>query len=95
MILQVLIKTVWILTEEYNDYDHYGEYFSYGESFLDVFETKPSKEELAKIVKIPPDSEEMVHLLAGGGRSHKDEDQWYFLREIPLKKGGSTHADPV
>lgn len=78
------MKTVWILTEEYNGYDQYGEYF------LDVFETKPSREQLAEVINILPDSKEMTRLLEGGGRSHKYEDQWYFLKEFPLKKGGRS-----
>lgn len=78
------MKTVWMLTEEYNDYDQYGEYF------LDVFETKPSREQLAEVINILPNSEEMTRLLEGGGRSYRYEHQWYFLREIPLKKGGRS-----
>ncbi len=36
------MKSIWILTEEYNDYDQHGEYF------LAAFKEKPSLEELKK-----------------------------------------------
>jgi len=65
------MKSVWILTCEYNDYDQYGEYF------LDVFDSLPSTDELL-INDIP--TTQLKHVLAGGGR--KDgEDQWWYLRE--------------
>lgn len=66
------MKTVWILTEEYNSYDRYGEYF------VAVFENKPTKEILIK--KFDCYDEEAEHVLNGGGRI-KYEDHWFNLRE--------------
>lgn len=64
-------KKVWILTEEHNQYDQYGEYF------LAVFAEKPTSE---KLKKHGVHESEIEHVLNGGGRK-KYEDQWYYLRE--------------
>jgi len=69
------MTTVWILTEEYNEYDQHGEYF------LAVFKEKPTIEKLMKFIG---DEEEAKHVLAGGGNRRGNEGQWYFLREEPL-----------
>lgn len=79
------MKTVWILTEEYNDYNQHGEYL------VEVFETKPTKDVLAKTVCWEPTSIAIDHLFHGGGRM-KWEDSWYNLRETPLQKGGSVNT---
>lgn len=67
-------KTVWILTSEYNDYDQHGEYFEA------VFETKPTKEQLADVMDEYPHSVYVEHTLKGGGRLN-NEYCWYNLRE--------------
>lgn len=83
------MKTVWVLTEEHNQYDQYGEYF------LKVFATKPTekqvqaflieKKELATY-HIGSEYEEqfVAHILDGGGRKNS-EDVWYYLREEILE----------
>ena len=70
-------STVWVLTEEYNAYDQYGEYF------LKAFKNKPTKEQLLDSRVHPWDVE---HVLNGGGRV-KYENQWYNLNEIELESG--------
>lgn len=66
---------VWILTEEYNQYDQYGEYF------LAVFKNKPTAEKLKKFGI----TEQLVqHVLNGGGRQNV-EDQWFLLKEEELQ----------
>lgn len=68
-------STVWILTEEYNRYDQYGEYY------IAVFQDKPTIEQL---VKFEMSEEKAQHVQNGGGRL-KDEDQWFNLKEEKLK----------
>lgn len=67
-------NTVWVLTEEHNDYNQYGEYF------IAAFMEKPTVEKLMKF-----NMNEMLaqHVLNGGGRQ-KYEDQWFILREEVL-----------
>jgi len=63
---------VWILTEEYNNYDQHGEYF------VAVFANKPTAKQVAEICNI---YEEFAgHILDGGGRKGV-EHHWYWLRE--------------
>lgn len=62
---------VWILTEEYNDYDQHGEYF------LGVYTSKPTIEQLLG-KGVPQNC--LRHVLNGGGRKGT-EDQWFHLRE--------------
>ena len=65
-------NSVWILTEERNEYDQYGEYF------IKVFFKKPTIEEL-NLLKL--DYLDANFLLSKGGGRKKWEDAWYFLRE--------------
>jgi hypothetical protein len=74
--------TIWVLTEEYNDYAQHGEYF------LHAWDHKPSREELQVIIDeesrhTQPDY--IGYVLNGGGRIDVDnhyEYQWYILKEI-------------
>ena len=68
------MNKVWILTEEYNEYDQHGEYF------LAVFAEKPTAE---KLIKIGVHESEVEHVLSGGCRI-KNEHQWYHLKEEVL-----------
>lgn len=70
------MKSVWILTEEYNDYDQHGEYF------VNVYPSKPTPDQLIADGVNPGETD---HVLAGGGRQ-KLEYQWFFLREHKLKE---------
>lgn len=63
---------IYVLTEEYNDYDQHGEYF------LHAWDHPPSLLELRERGFYG----DYEHLNAGGGRTSKYEDQWFFLREI-------------
>jgi hypothetical protein len=65
---------VWILTEEYNDYDQYGEYF------VAVFANKPTRSQLMSHDVLADDVE---HVLAGGGRRDCQSDyyRWWHLNE--------------
>lgn len=67
-------NTVWILTEEYNQYDQYGEYY------LAAFKDKPTVEQL---MKFEMNKETALHVQNGGGRI-KYEDQWFNLKEEEL-----------
>lgn len=67
---------VWILTSEYNDYDQSGEHFEV------VFLTKPTREQIMKI--IDENEESADYVLAGGGRK-ECEYSWYWLREVECK----------
>lgn len=68
--LEVNMKTVWILTEEYNDYDQHGEYY------VAAFQDQPTIEQL---MKIGMNEETALHVQNGGGRIKYDH-QWYNLR---------------
>ena len=70
---------VWVLTEEYNAYDQYGEYF------CEVFASKPSAQQLMTL-EVP--QHRLRHVLNGGGRKG-DEDHWFNLKEIAAKLGGN------
>lgn len=64
--------TIWVLTEEFNAYDQYGEYFRH------AWTAKPSREQLIAQDVSP---HEVDHVLKGGGRI-QHEDSWYHLREV-------------
>jgi hypothetical protein len=64
------VPSVWILTEEYNEYDQHGEYF------VAVWANKPTIEQLRE--RIPRNDEQLEHILNGGGRKGV-EDHWYYL----------------
>jgi len=70
-----MTETVWIITEEFNQYDQYGEYF------VCAFKTKPTVEEL---VGAGFDLSEAEFLQSTGGGRIGTEDSWYSLREIPF-----------
>lgn len=69
---------IWILTEEYNDYDQHGAYF------IEAWDHKPTREELEKYLSFHKDTlknhinSQFDWLLSGGGRQ-KDEYTWYNL----------------
>jgi hypothetical protein len=69
--------TIWVLTEEYNDYDQHGKYY------LKAWDHKPSREELKAqgVAESQECCEDLiVHVLSGGGRIKK-EYHWYILEE--------------
>lgn len=68
-------KAVWVLTEEHNAYDQYGEYF------LAVFASIPHHSELTKY-GVPQNR--LRHVLNGGGRV-KWENNWFHLRRHEIK----------
>lgn len=68
---------IYVLTEEHNDYDQYGEYF------VEAFETKPTKEQLSETIK-RNDDKLLDHILNVGGRQGF-EDVWWYLNEVELK----------
>lgn len=70
------MSTVWVVTEENNDYDQYGAYF------LEVYAAKPTVEQLQKDFNLT--EAEATHLFNGGGRV-KWEDNWRYLTEVELK----------
>jgi hypothetical protein len=67
---------MWILTEEYNDYDQYGEYFVY------AWPCKPAKEELLKVLEYYMDGRLLDHVYSGGGRTDRYESHWYSFKEF-------------
>jgi hypothetical protein len=75
-------SSIWVLTEEYNDYDQHGEYF------VHAWDHKPSRQELIEcgVQRSRPKMNDYVsYVLNGGGRlvdSIYYDDQWYLLKEI-------------
>jgi hypothetical protein len=67
-------EKVWILTEEYNDYDQHGEYF------ISVFKDKPT---IAQLMSYHMSEAEAKHVQNGGGRLGV-ENQWFLLKEEEL-----------
>lgn len=63
---------IWVLTQEFNDYDQHGEYY------VKAFDHKPTHVELT--ANGVPENR-LKHTLDGGGRTHYDDHSWYFLRE--------------
>lgn len=63
---------IYVLTEEYNEYDQYGEYF------VHAWIGKPTDMQLAEHVR-PGNNIDWI--LRGGGRIDK-EYHWYNLREV-------------
>jgi hypothetical protein len=63
--------TIWVLTEEYNDYDQHGAYY------VKAWDHKPDVKELIATGVSEGDIE---HVLKGGGRV-RYEYQWYLLEE--------------
>lgn len=53
------MSSVWVLTDEYTDYDQHGEYY------LAAFKDKPTNEQLEKILG-PCQYGVLDHLLTGG-----------------------------
>lgn len=71
-------KSVWVLTNEYNDYDQHGEYF------VAVFGDPPTLENLSTFVTgYYVNDAYLKHVKAGGGRL-EDEDVWWNLNEEKL-----------
>lgn len=66
--------TVWVLTEEFNDYDQHGEYF------VQVFRDKPTHQQLTTA---GVEQRRLNHVLNGGGRKEW-EHQWWYLKKQEL-----------
>lgn len=74
---------MWILTNEYNEYDQNGDYFIY------AWRSKPSKEQLKQVLmKDCPDflcgdaaEDKLDHVYNGGGRQNV-EHIWYNFFEF-------------
>ena len=62
---------VWVLTEEYNEYDQHGEYY------LAAFAKKPTAQQL---VDAGVEKHRLEHVLNGGGRKNT-EDHWFNLKQ--------------
>ena len=74
--IREMSNTVWILTEEHNEYDQYGEYF------IKAFRLKPTHQQLSEC-GVP--TNRLRHTLNGGGRVDY-ERSWFFLKEIDLSE---------
>jgi hypothetical protein len=64
---------IYVLTEEYNDYDQYGAYF------VHAWIGKPTDMQLAEKIG---STYNVDHILRGGGRTRKNENHWYNLKEV-------------
>ena len=83
------MSSVWVLTEEFNDYDQHGEYL------VAVFKDKPDVKTLASFLKIDEHTQFVggpmaaldfiLHLESGGGR-RGTEYNWYNLRQLEYGK---------
>jgi len=76
------MSSIWVLTEEYNSYDQFGEYF------VHAWNHKPSKLELLQCdveLTRPFVIDYLQHVLEGGGRIEQGnyyDNRWYILKEI-------------
>ena len=76
-------NTIWVLTEEYNDYGQYGEYF------VAAFKVKPTIKELQKLCEV--DKKTAEHIWNGGQRKTGKENNvcydynWHLLKEYNLE----------
>lgn len=77
-------NTVWVLTEEYNQYDQYGKYFRA------VFKDKPTIEQLVSIGIAEWYASELLQ--TGGGRnpSRGYATEWLYLEEFEF---GTSHFE--
>ena len=83
------MNTVWVITEERNAYDQYGEYF------IQAYAEKPTHQQCLEFllsvdyVNCTQDKKHQdkmaAFLMKGGGRYKDTEDVWYWLREEELK----------
>lgn len=82
-----MTKNCWVLTEEYNAYDQYGEYF------ICVFEEKPDFTKLKQIIdneyepnnRDDPKVEEVVgNLIRKGGGRIRYEFKWFFMKNVEM-----------
>jgi hypothetical protein len=64
---------MWIVTEEYNAYDQYGEYF------IACYGSKPTFAQLKKLIEA--DDVTIGKLTRGGGRQGTEEI-WWNLHEV-------------
>ncbi len=66
---------MWIVTEEYNAYYQYGEYF------VAAYIGKPSFVQLKDLIGA---SDTIVGKLTRGGGRQQTENHWYYLREVEI-----------
>jgi len=66
------MSKIWVLTQEYNDYDQHGDYL------ICAWDHKPTSQELLSEGITEP---EIDHVLHGGGRINH-EYSWYNLYTI-------------
>jgi hypothetical protein len=71
------MKSVWLLTSEYNDYDQYGRYYE------QLYSKLPTTAQLIAD-GVPEDICEHL-LLHGGGRMNNKQNVWYYLEELTPK----------
>ena len=76
-----MANSIWVLTEEYNDYNQHGAYF------VTWFSYKPEASDVKQVLQsIYPELcgkdllDLATHVADGGGRRN-DEDNWYNLEE--------------
>ena len=78
-------SAVWVVTEEVNAYDQFGEYL------IGVFIEKPTVDQLQLLLpRLSVKAAE--HLQQGGGRI-KAEDEWYYLTRLEV--GKNYNAPPA
>lgn len=75
-------QEIWVLLEEYNDYDQHGEYF------VHAWIGKPTREQLMEHIQETCRSRKPDYIgfvLDGGGRivhGNYYDNQWYILRKV-------------
>ncbi len=70
------MKTVWVLTESYNDYDQHGDYL------VTVFSNKPTIEDFNNLSGWNITESYYNHLINNGGGRLEWENSWYFLSKL-------------
>lgn len=80
-----MTEQIWVLTEDFDDYDQHGEYF------IHAWNHKPTREELIEqgVEEHRTNTKDYIgHVLSGGGRvmiGNYYDHYWYNLKEIKCK----------
>jgi len=65
---------MWVVTRTINEYNQDGDYL------VCVFESKPTFQDLKKV--LPGEGDATIGKLTRGGGRERHEDEWFYLKEL-------------